>query len=72
MELNTAYELARERNGLCNEKNSLEVGDFVSYKGEDYEIIDFLDNDWCKIQELHPEDDEPLKRRVKISSLTKF
>lgn len=72
MNLDTAYNLARERNGLCDEKTSLEVGDFVSYEEEDYEIIEILPNDWCRIQELHPEDDEPLQRRVKLSSLTEL
>lgn len=63
-------DMLRERNEMV-ETDAIEVNDTVCYHGEMYIVTEIINAEWIRIEEMAPEDGEPLQTRVKLSSVTK-
>lgn len=54
------------------EKYIVHIDDEVCYKNERYIVSEIIDEDWIMIEELSPEDGDPVQRKVKTSSVEKI
>ena len=66
-------DILREITGLEDEQEKyiVNIDDEVCYKNELYIVSEIIDKDWIMIEELSPEDGDPVQRKVKTSSVEK-
>lgn len=70
VEMEIYQDMLRERVGIVDDY-SIKVNDTVRYKDEVYIVTEIINAEWIRIEELSPEDGEPLRKRVNLSSVTK-